>query len=64
MGIVANCLTNRLTKPFVRLSFFSKVPKVYQKNLKNLFRAYIFAKFLNKNVHFYTYKTKAVTKAE
>ena len=44
MGIVANCLTNRLTKPFVRLSFFfffffffSKVPKVYQKILKNLY---------------------------
>jgi len=33
MGIVATSLINSLTKPFVRLSFFSKVPKVYQNTI-------------------------------
>ena len=40
MGIVATSLTNRLTKPFVRLSFFQKFQKCTKKISKTFFRAY------------------------
>ena len=64
MGIVATSLTNRLTKPFVRLSFFQKFQKCTKKILKTFFRAYFCQISRTKNLHFYTYETKMITKAK
>ena len=62
MVIVANCLTNRLAKPFVRLSFFQKFQKCTKKIKKTFFRACFCQIARTKNLHFYTYEIGLVTK--